>query len=95
MIELRITHCYREAGRDKPWYRLKDTTHPFASLREAKAWCRAHLSPRFTASFRDTTDGGAQRCGRVYAGRPQVEHHRTYYRQYWVDAYEVVRVPFA
>jgi hypothetical protein len=88
MIELRITHTAREAGRGKAWYRTAETTERFATLKEATGWCRASLGRRCVPMYRDTTDGQTHEAGRVYSAQER-EGRRTYYKQYWVSVYDV------
>jgi hypothetical protein len=94
MIELHITHTVRQAGPRHAWYRTADTTESFATIPAAKAWCRENLSRRHSPTYRDTPDGAGEQLGRVYHARER-EGGRTYYRQYWVEMYDVAitRVP--
>jgi hypothetical protein len=90
MIELHITHAVREAGRGKEWYCTADTTESFTSVPAAKAWCRETLGRTHSPTYRDMPDGTAQQVGRIYHARER-ESGRTYYRQYWVEMYDVTR----
>ena len=91
MIELCIVHTAKRAGRSASgagYYRTGETTERFASLAEAKAWCRTFLGTKQTPMYCDRPDGTTEQVGRVYCGKEQ-EGGRTYYKQYWVSAYEV------
>jgi hypothetical protein len=89
-MELHITHTVREAGPGKEWYRTAETTETFASVPDAKAWCRDTLGRTHSPTFCDRTDGTVQQVGRIYHARER-EAGRTYYRQYWVSMYDVTR----
>jgi hypothetical protein len=90
MIELNIIHTVREAGRGKEWYRTAGTTETFDTVPDATAWCREHLGRRHSPTYCDMPDGTAQQIGRIYHARER-EGGRTYYRQYWVEGYDVTR----
>ena len=91
MIELHITHTAKPAGRSEPGegYSITgETTEHCASLQEAKKWCKANLGSTYEPMYREKKDGSTLQVGRVYRGREK-EGGKTYYKQYWVSAYEI------
>jgi hypothetical protein len=90
VIELNIIHTVLKAGRDKEWYRTAGTTESFETMVVVKVWCREVLGRTHSPTYRDLPDGTAQQVGRIYHARER-EGGRTYYRQYWVEMYDVTR----
>jgi hypothetical protein len=97
MIELHIIHTAKPAGRSSAgegYYGTGETQERFTSLQDAKAWCKAHLGTKHAPTYCDRKDGSTAQVGRIYSGKEQ-EDGKTYYKQYWVSAYEVTPVSMA
>ena len=94
MIELRITHTFKPAGRNQIRQRCPSKTYSFPRLIEAKAFLKERYGRcKRTPMYLDTPDNTFQ-VGWVYHYKQTESYHgspRTSYIEEWVTVYYVYR----